>query len=109
VCLFPEGELRPFGVLPLRLQRGVELLARAGKSECVPVALRYAFFEHERPDVLVELGAPHAPGSMEVFQQNLETVVRRVAAATSLEGFTRRVHGGRGVAERWDSVRGVRA
>jgi 1-acyl-sn-glycerol-3-phosphate acyltransferase len=109
VCLFPEGELRPFGVLPLRLQRGVELLAKAGKRECVPVALRYAFFEHERPDVLVEVGTPHAPGPLQVFQEGLETVVQRVAAATSLEGFTRRVHGGSGVAERWDSVRGLRA
>jgi 1-acyl-sn-glycerol-3-phosphate acyltransferase len=109
VCLFPEGELRPFGVLPLRLQRGVELLAKAGKRECVPVALRYAFFEHERPDVLVEVGTPHAPGPLQVFQEGLETVVQRVAAATSLEGFTRLVHGGSGVAERWDSVRGLRA
>ncbi len=108
VGLFPEGELRPFGVLPLRLQRGVELLARAAKVECVPVALRYAFFEHELPDVLVEVGAPHAPGPLAVFQDNLEAVVRRVAAATSLEGFTRRVHGGSGVAERWDAVRGAR-
>ena len=107
--VFPEGEHRPFGVLPLQLERGLELLARAGKRECVPVALRYAFFEHEHPDVLVEVGAPHAPGPLEVFQEGLETVVRRVAAATSLEGFSRRVHGGRGVAERWDTVRGVRA
>lgn len=108
VCLFPEGELRPFGVLPLRLQRGVELLARAGKRECVPVALRYAFLEHERPDVLVEVGTPHAPGSLEVFQQNLDSLVRRVSTATSLEGFTQLVRGGSGVAERWDAVRGLR-
>jgi 1-acyl-sn-glycerol-3-phosphate acyltransferase len=109
VGLFPEGELRPFGVLPLRLQRGVELLARAGKVECVPVALRYAFFEHERPDVLVEVGMSHAPGPLEEFRERLEAAVRRVASATSLEGFTQRVQGGRGVAERWDAVRGVRA
>lgn len=108
VCLFPEGELRPFGVLPLRLQRGVELLARAGKRECVPVALRYAFLEHERPDVLVEVGTPHAPGPLDVFQQNLDSLVRRVSTATSLEGFTQLVRGGSGVAERWDAVRGLR-
>jgi 1-acyl-sn-glycerol-3-phosphate acyltransferase len=108
VGLFPEGELRPFGVLPLRLQRGVELLARAGKAECVPVAVRYAFFEHERPDVLVEVGPAHAPGPLSVFHEGLEAVVRRVAAATSVEGFTRQVRGGSGVAERWDAVRGGR-
>jgi len=109
VCLFPEGEHRPFGVLPLRLQRGVELLARAGGVECVPVALRYAFFEHERPDVLVEVGAPHPPGPLELFHERLEAVVRQVAGVTSLEGFTQRVKGGTGVAERWDAARGVRA
>lgn len=109
VCIFPEGELRPFGVLPLRLQRGVELLARAGRVECVPLAVRYAFFEHERPDVLVEVGTPHPPGPMPLFQERLEEAVWRVAAATSLKGFTRRVEGGAGVAQRWDMMRGLRA
>jgi 1-acyl-sn-glycerol-3-phosphate acyltransferase len=106
VCLFPEGELRPFGVLPLRLERGVELLARVGKVDCVPLAIRYAFFEHERPDVLVEVGAPHAAASLSRFQSELEAAVRRLAETTSLEGFTRVVSGGLGVAERWDTVRG---
>ncbi len=109
VCLFPEGELRPFGVNPPRLRRGVELLARAGRVECVPLAFRYAFFEHERPDVLVEVGAPHGPGPLSLFQERLEAGVERVAAAKSLEGFRQLVRGGRGVAERWDGVRGLGA
>ncbi|PTL81715.1 lysophospholipid acyltransferase family protein [Vitiosangium sp. GDMCC 1.1324] len=106
VCIFPEGELRPFGVLPMRLERGVELLARVGKAECVPIAIRYAFFEHERPDVLVEIGTPHRAGPLPRFQSELESAVRRLAETTSLEDFTRVVSGGRGVAERWDAVRG---
>lgn len=106
VCIFPEGEIRPLGAGPLRLDRGVELLARVGKARCVPLAIRYAFFEHERPDVLVELGAPHAPLSVQGFQAELDGSVRRLAAVTSLEGFTRVVAGARGVAERWDAVRG---
>lgn len=109
VYLFPEGEHRPFGVLPLRLQRGLELLAKVARVDCVPVALRYTFFEHERPEVLVEVGAPHSAGELSLFQENLEAVVRRVASATSLEGFTRLVHGGSGVAERWDAVRRMQA
>ncbi len=106
VCLFPEGELRPFGEQPLRLERGVELLARVGKVECVPLAIRYAFFEHERPDVLVEVGTPHAAASLSRFQSELEGAVRRLAETTRLEGFTQVVSGGLGVAERWDAVRG---
>lgn len=105
--VFPEGEHRPFGVLPLKLERGVELLARVSKVECVPIGVRYAFFEHERPDVLLEVGTPHPPGPLSVFQSGLEAVVKRVAAATSLEGFTRKVAGARGVAERWDAARGL--
>jgi 1-acyl-sn-glycerol-3-phosphate acyltransferase len=109
VGVFPEGEHRPFGALPLRLERGVELLARVGPVECLPVAFRYAFFEHERPEVLVEVGAPHGPGPLSVFQDSLEAVVRRVASARSPEGFTLKVAGGSGVAERWDAVRRMRA
>ncbi|KFA89656.1 lysophospholipid acyltransferase family protein [Archangium violaceum] len=106
VCIFPEGELRPFGVLPLKLERGVELLARVGQVECVPLAIRYAFFEHERPDVLVEVGTPHGAGGLARFQSELEGTVRRLSGVTGLEGFTRVVSGGMGVAERWDAVRG---
>ncbi|MBJ6761502.1 lysophospholipid acyltransferase family protein [Myxococcaceae bacterium JPH2] len=105
MCLFPEGEHRPFGVLPLRLGRGVELLARAADVTCVPMGIRYAFFEDERPDVLVEVGEPHAPGPLARFQEGLEGVVARLARVTDLEGFTRCIEGARGVAERWDSVR----
>ncbi|MCP3103716.1 lysophospholipid acyltransferase family protein [Myxococcus sp. K15C18031901] len=105
--VFPEGEHRPFGELPLRLERGVELLARVGRVECVPIGVRYAFFEHERPDVLLEVGTPHPPGPMEVFQAGLESVVRRLMAVTTLDGFSRRVEGARGVAERWDAARGL--
>jgi 1-acyl-sn-glycerol-3-phosphate acyltransferase len=107
VFIFPEGELRPFGVFPLALERGVELLARVTHAECLPVAVRYAFFEHERPDVLLEVGTPHPPGPLSLFQSNLEALTRRVAGATSLEGFGRLVAGARGVAERWDAVRGM--
>jgi hypothetical protein len=105
VCLFPEGELRPFGEWPLRLERGVELLARVARVECVPLALRYAFFEHERPDVLVEVGRAHGPAPLARFQEELEGLARRLAAVTRLEGFSRVVAGWRGVAERWDAVR----
>jgi 1-acyl-sn-glycerol-3-phosphate acyltransferase len=105
--VFPEGEHRPFGVLPLQLERGVELLARVSKVECVPMGIRYAFFEHELPDVLLEVGTPHPPGPLSLFQDGLEAVVKRLMAVTTLEGFTRKVAGARGVAERWDAARGL--
>jgi len=106
VCIFPEGTMRPFGELPLHLERGVEVLARVTRVECVPLAIRYAFFEHERPDVLVEVGTAHAAGALSRFQSELEATVRRLAAVTRLDGFQRKVAGASGVAERWDRVRG---
>jgi hypothetical protein len=33
----------------------VEALARMSQVPCLPVAIRYAFFEHERPDALLEV------------------------------------------------------
>lgn len=106
VCIFPEGELRPYGTRALRLERGVELLARVARVPCVPLCIRYAFFEHERPDVLVEVGEPHAAASLARYHAELEGAARRLEAVTSLEGFTQVVAGARGVAERWDAVRG---
>ena len=107
VFIFPEGEHRPFGKLPLRLERGVEVVARAAGARCVPVAIRYCFFERERPEVLLEVGTPHGPAPLEVFQQNLEAVVQRVAAAENDGDFRPLLAGARGVRERWDAVRGL--
>ncbi len=105
LLIFPEGEIHA-GQGPLGpLQRGVELLARTADVRCVPIALRYAFLEHEHPDVLIEVGTPHAPGPLAVFEQGLGEVYARVQSARSLEGFTRAVRGRTSVQERWDSVR----
>lgn len=103
--IFPEGNLRA-GQGPLQpLERGVELLARTAHVRCLPVAVRYAFLEHEHPDVLLELGPVHEPGPLERFTTSLEAAYGRVMAARSTEGFTRILEGRRGVQERWDHVR----
>ncbi len=107
VFLFPEGELRPFGAQPLKLDRGVEVLAKLSKVPCVPVAIRYAFFEDERPDVLVEIGQAHAALPVSAFRERLSLRVLSLAAQFSLEGFTRLLQGAPGVARRWDAVRAL--
>lgn len=106
VFVFPEGRLHP-GATPLPLHRGVELLSRRSGARCLPIAIRYAVFEHELPDVLVELGAPHDPEPLEGFERRLRELCDRVARAPSPEGFRLLVRGRRGVAERWDAVRGL--
>lgn len=105
VVIFPEGELRA-GQGPLgALSRGVEVLARTSKKPSVPIAIRYAFLEHEHPDVLIEVGQPHPPGELSTFQAALEAVYARVLSATTTEGFELRIKGKTSVQERWDSVR----
>lgn len=105
VNIFPQGELRQGPLGPL--SRGVEVLARSSQRPAVPIALRYAFFEHEHPDVLVEVGTPHAPAPMTTFAEQLEDVTQRLQAARSTEGFTLRLAGRRSVQERWDTVRSL--
>lgn len=107
VFVFPEGQHRAAGELPLRLERGVEALARMSGAPSLPVAIRYAFFEHERPDVLLDVGTPHAPLRLAEYQRRLEDQVEALQAVTRLEGFHRLLQGARGVAERWDAVRGM--
>ncbi|HET9036432.1 MAG TPA: lysophospholipid acyltransferase family protein, partial [Myxococcaceae bacterium] len=107
VFVFPEGEHRPPGELPLRLERGIETLARMSEVRCLPVSIRYAFFEHERPDVLLDVGAPHPPLRLGDFQRRLEERVLALQSVTRLDGFRRLLEGRRGVAERWDAVRGL--
>ena len=71
----------------------------------VPVAVRYAFFEHERPDVLFDVGTPHPPLRLGEYQRRLEERVVALQGVTRLDGFHRLLEGRRGVAERWDAVR----
>ena len=107
VFVFPEGEIRPFGELPLRLKGGVEVLARIAGTPCAPLAIRYAFFEHEKPDILLDLGRVEPPGPLETLRARLEERVAELAAVTRLDGFERLLAGRTGVAERWDRVRGL--
>jgi len=86
--VFPEGEHRPFGVFPLRLERGVELLARVSKVECVPIGVRYAFFEHERPDVLLGLYAARTRQDAEGKPASGWYPDQRLSGEEALEGFT---------------------
>jgi 1-acyl-sn-glycerol-3-phosphate acyltransferase len=107
VFIFPQGELRPQATEPGPLSRGVAVLARQSGVRCLPLGLRYAFFEAERPEVLVQVGEVHPPGPFERFEEGLSTVMREVSVARNLEGWRRIVRGQPGVAERWDAVRGL--
>ncbi len=107
VVVFPEGELRPDRGEPYPLERGVEVLARRAACACLPVAVRYRFFEHELPDVLVAVGEVHAPAPLAEFAARLGATVRQLADAHSPAGFRLLLRGRRSVTERWDAARGL--
>jgi 1-acyl-sn-glycerol-3-phosphate acyltransferase len=105
VVIFPEGEIRA-GQGPIGpMERGVEVVARVAQVRSVPIAFRYAFLEHEYPDILVEIGVPHAPAPLVVFEQSLTEVYQKVMSVRSTDGFQRVLTGRSSVQERWDAVR----
>ncbi len=108
VMIFPQGEIRSGAALG-PLSRGVEVLARVADVPSVAIALRYVFFEHEYPDVLIEVGLPHAPAGIERYEAELDAVHSRVNEATSTDGFTLLIRGRAGVQHQWDVARGATA
>lgn len=105
VCVFPQGVLEPRPARPLRLERGVELLAKRAGVRCVPVAMQFAFFEHEYPDLVLHVGQAHAPETPESMAQRLEALMREQERLTQVTSLTPMLQGRRSVAERWDAVR----
>lgn len=58
VVVFPQGAIVPTG-RPLALERGfTRILDDAPQAQVVIVALRYEFWEHQRPELLVHIGVP---------------------------------------------------
>lgn len=107
VFVFPEGEIRPFGEAPLRLSRGIEVLSRLADASCCALGIRYAFFEAEKPDVLLEVGPVHESAPLATFTSQLEARIASLSRRTRLQGLTQLLAGAPGVADRWDALRGL--
>jgi 1-acyl-sn-glycerol-3-phosphate acyltransferase len=59
VWIFPQGKIAPNDARPLAFQPGLRaLLTRAGRLRIAPVAIRPEFWQEERPELLVRIGAP---------------------------------------------------
>lgn len=107
VFLFPQGKIEANAQPPLKFERGAEVLARMAKIRCVPVALRYAFFEHEHPDVLIQVGEAHAPEPLAQMESRLGALVAGLQGIKSVTALHPLLVGSRSVAEQWDAVRGL--
>ncbi|MFT3708840.1 MAG: lysophospholipid acyltransferase family protein [Archangium sp.] len=98
VVIFPQGRIAAFDA-PLDLERGAELLARWARVRCVPMAIRYAVFEHEAPDVLVSIGEAHAPTDTTAMASKLEALRSSLASLRSPEELPLQLSGRRSLAE----------
>ena len=105
VFIFPQGRLEPSSLRPLRLERGFEVLARRCRAQCVPLALKYAFFESERPDALVAVGAAHGPAGTAEFATHLGALLDEVEKSRSPDDYQRVVQGSDGPAARWERIK----
>lgn len=105
VFIFPEAKLRPGALDVAPFERGLSLIAQLTHARCLPFAMRYAFLEHEHPDVLIELLPTHEALAPEECRQRLAEAHRRLLAVSSTDGFNRLVQGRSSVQERWDSAR----
>jgi chlorobactene lauroyltransferase len=57
--IFPQGEILPNDVRPLRLSAGIgHIIEKTGACEAVPVAIRYEFRGAFKPDIFVSAGQP---------------------------------------------------
>ncbi len=61
LCIFPQGIIRPPHYRPIEFQTGLAYIAenavkKYGKVNLIPMAVDYAFFRDNRPEVIVEFG-----------------------------------------------------
>jgi 1-acyl-sn-glycerol-3-phosphate acyltransferase len=98
LLVFPQGQIVS-AAEPLELERGLSVLARMAKVRLVPLALRYAFFEHEYPDVLVAAGEPHELVSLEDCRARLASSLARLSELREPFALQQLIGGRRSVAE----------
>ena len=61
LCIFPQGIIRPPHYRPIEFQTGLAYIAenavkKYGKVNLIPMAIDYAFFRDNRPEVVVDFG-----------------------------------------------------
>lgn len=81
VWIFPQGRIASNDVRPLEMQPGLRaLLRRAGQLRIVPTALRYEFWQDERPEAFVRFGRP-----VDLDRSDLGSVLTTAEALLSSE------------------------
>ncbi len=115
VWLFPQGRIASNDVRPLGFQPGLRLLLRrTGRVRVVPVAVRYEFWQEERPEALVRFGEPtwvetaDRAGVLETWEARLTAeldALRADAIAQAADRFTVVFAGKRSINDRYARAR----
>ena len=115
VWVFPQGKIETNDVRPLVFQAGIRaLVRRAGRVRVVPVALRYDFWQDERPEALIRFGQParvdrpDLPGLIPTFERRLTEeldALRDASIAQKAEDFVPLVEGKRSISESYAHFR----
>lgn len=82
VCIFPQGELLPWGRRPLGYRRGIELILRkpAHKVTVCLLAIKCEHMTNERADVFIQFGGCIEPAGAEALQQLHESLLDELSA-----------------------------
>jgi 1-acyl-sn-glycerol-3-phosphate acyltransferase len=57
LLIFPQGQILPNDFRPIKFYSGVSrIIQRTGKCQVVPFSIRYEFFEHFKPEIMVRIG-----------------------------------------------------
>ncbi len=68
VWLFPQGEILPNDLRPLKFYHGLaKIVEKVGHSRVIPIAIRYEFLKDFKPEILVKTG------DAEVFSKSMLT------------------------------------
>jgi hypothetical protein len=86
LCIFPQGELLPWGTNAFRFRRGIDIILREVNSmvTILPLAMRIEMLAEQRPEVFFLTGTPElykgneAPKS-EYWQRLQQNLMRNMA------------------------------
>lgn len=115
VWVFPQGRIVANDARPLEFQPGLRaLVRRAGRLRAVAVALRYEFWQDERPEAFARFGEPawidraEAGSAIATWQRRLADeldALRADALAQDPGRFTRLLSGSESISDRYARFR----
>ncbi len=115
VCIFPQGELKPWGERPLGFESGLDWLLKHASSEIqvLPLAIRVELLEKQKPEVFFKFESVFS--SKSITQPASEFLERRMTEI--LDNLMQEIYakntgkslleGGLSINSRWDKFKSI--